>query len=184
MNTLLCSVRDYFDGENRHSCVNHERYRRCNRPYNLLDDESLSLAAAGKAEGSPIIMDRTQVKKACRRAMTDRTSGSLFLSLCCMDPAAALYAQPVFLFYGRQISVAAIGLVQSFVIGSIGRWFIFSRDAGEIIPIVPRVSRLVYSSVSLCHRGALLGNLRSGPYMNSIPSADRTTDKSKRRNHL
>lgn len=40
-------------------------------------------------------------------------------------------------------SVAIISLVLYFGIGTIGRWFISSRDAGEIIPIVTRIVRLM-----------------------------------------
>ena len=40
-------------------------------------------------------------------------------------------------------TVAAISLVLYFGIGTIGRWFISSQDAGEIIPIVTRIVRLM-----------------------------------------
>ncbi len=40
-------------------------------------------------------------------------------------------------------SVALISLVLYFGIGTIGRWFISSRDAGEIIPLVTRIVRLM-----------------------------------------
>ena len=36
--------------ENRESCENRERYRHCEHPYDLFDDESQSLAKAEKAE--------------------------------------------------------------------------------------------------------------------------------------